>query len=112
MKMRLLSSGAIFALAIIFGPPAYGQTGLEDKKQGRRLAKSLCVNCHDVSPEGRSTSSEAVPSFHDMANQNGQSREQLAGRIVIPHPEMPTIPLTRSEIRDIVAYIMSLKEAD
>jgi hypothetical protein len=37
------------------------------------------------------------------------SAEQLAGRIIVPHPEMPGVQLTTREIRDIVSYILSLK---
>ena len=38
-----------------------------------------------------------------------QSPERIAGRIVVPHPPMPQIEVTRNEIRDLAAYIMSLK---
>lgn len=39
----------------------------------------------------------------------GGTPEQIAGRIIVPHPEMPGVSLTAAEIRDIVAYIVSLK---
>ncbi len=35
--------------------------------------------------------------------------ETIAGRIVIPHPPMIAVPLTRAEIADLAAYIMTLK---
>jgi hypothetical protein len=35
--------------------------------------------------------------------------ERLAGRIIIPHPPMTATQLTVAEMRDIIAYIMSLK---
>jgi cytochrome c1 len=34
---------------------------------------------------------------------------RLAGAITLPHPAMPGVPLTDAELRDIVAYIASLK---
>jgi hypothetical protein len=50
-----------------------------------------------------------VPSFPAIANRPGATAERLAGKIIVPHPAMPGVPLTVSEIRDIVTYIMSLK---
>jgi hypothetical protein len=53
-----------------------------------------------------------VPSFPTIASRPGISAEHLAGRIIIPHPAMPGVPLTTAEIRDIVAYILSLRKGD
>jgi hypothetical protein len=47
-----------------------------------------------------------------IGNRPGVTAEHLAGKIIIPHPAMPGVPLTSAEIRDIVAYIMSLKRND
>jgi len=110
------SSTAVFsAFAIVFGaltnlPVATAQSGgaIGDAGSGLRLAERLCSNCHAVSP---SVSDHSLParSFEALANQPGQSEIRLAGAIIIPHPAMPSVALTRREIRDIVAYIMSLK---
>jgi len=85
------------------------QTKLEGKDQGRQFAERLCSNCHDVSPDASSTSSRPARSFRLIAKQPGQTSMRLAGAIIMPHPEMPNVPLTRAEIRSIVAYIQSLK---
>lgn len=37
--------------------------------------------------------------------------ESIAGRIVIPHPPMPAISLSREEIANVVAYIMTLRDS-
>ena len=50
-----------------------------------------------------------VPSFAAIAARPDNSAERIAGRIIIPHPAMPGVQLTVAEIRDIVAYIQSLK---
>jgi len=36
--------------------------------------------------------------------------QRLAGRIIVPHPPMPNIELTIREMRDIIEYIISLKD--
>lgn len=81
-----------------------------DAANGQALAKRLCSNCHIVGDEAASATVAAdVPSFKSIANLPEQSPERIAGRIVVPHPPMPQIEVTRNEIRDLAAYIMSLK---
>jgi hypothetical protein len=47
-----------------------------------------------------------------IARRSGSTAEYLAGKIIVPHPAMPGIALTADEVRDIVAYIVSLKQSD
>lgn len=82
-----------------------------DPEKGHALAERVCVACHVVSRQAATSTIPAdVPSFPEIANKRGQSMELLAGRIVIPHPPMPAIALSREEIVNVVAYIMTLKD--
>lgn len=80
-----------------------------DTQQGHTLALRLCAQCHLVDGGSPNARLADVPSFAAIAARPGVSAEQLAGRIIIPHPEMPGVPLTTREVRDIVSYILSLK---
>ena len=51
-----------------------------------------------------------VPSFTAIANKKGQTIEGIAGRIVVPHPPMPQVQLTRADIAALSTYIFSLRE--
>jgi mono/diheme cytochrome c family protein len=51
-----------------------------------------------------------VPSFAVIANKKDQTIERIAGRIVVPHPPMPQVQLTRAEIAALATYIFSLRE--
>jgi hypothetical protein len=53
-----------------------------------------------------------VPSFPAIAGRPGSTAEHLAGKIIVPHPAMPRVALIADEIRDIVAYIVTLKRSD
>lgn len=103
-------SGSI-ALAALAPPPAHAQMadGLADKREGRGVAERLCSNCHLVAPDAERRDTHIAPPFQVIAGREGQTRERIAGAVIFPHPEMPSIPLTRAEIRDIATYIMSLK---
>jgi mono/diheme cytochrome c family protein len=85
------------------------QPGLANPQRGHELATRLCTNCHVVDRQPSSTMRADVPTFAAIADRPGSTAEHLAGRIIVPHPAMPGVPLTAAEIRDIVAYIVSLK---
>jgi mono/diheme cytochrome c family protein len=77
---------------------------------GRLVAERFCVACHDIG--GAPTEgavSAGVPGFATIAARPEQTAEAIAGRIVVPHPQMPDIQLTRREIADVSAYILSLR---
>lgn len=107
---------ALLAGAIIAGMGVFGVVQAQihpDAKTGHEIASKLCVGCHIVDEETAKASTPAdVPSFAEIANMPDQTAEAIAGRIVIPHPPMPTINLTREEIGDVAVYIMSLRKSD
>ena len=92
--------------------PSFAQSGPGDPRRGHELAARLCVNCHVIGTETSGPVRADVPTFPMIGNRPGVTAEHLAGKIIIPHPAMPGVPLTSAEIRDIVAYIMSLKRND
>jgi cytochrome c len=84
------------------------QTGPLDAQNGRALAERLCATCHAVVPDVAGGRPD-VPSFAAIARMPHMTPERLAGAIVLPHPAMPGVALTRAELRDVIAYITSLK---
>ena len=107
MKKWAIIAGT--ALLCLFGSFATCQAQPADATHGHALAARLCSQCHQVGGVSADPRLADVPSFPAIAARPGVSAEQLAGRIIIPHPEMPGVQLTTREIRDIVSYILSLK---
>src|SRR5262245_44772781 len=108
--MKICSALAILAFGAISATgPASAQTGLADPKRGLELSQSLCSGCHIVSPGSAATANADIPTFAAIAGRADTTPERLAGRIIVPHPPMPNTQLTMAEMRDIIAYIMSLK---
>lgn len=103
-----LISGLLMGPTLAAGPSA---TPKPDPEQGRSVAVRLCAGCHLIEQSSAGTLPADVPSFAAIANKDGQTMEAVAGRIVIPHPPMPAIALSREEIRNVVAYIMTLRTA-
>jgi len=76
--------------------------------RGKALAERVCTNCHLVSD----TQTEAVadvPSFREIADQPHQTPGSIMAKIAIPSHPMPVIPITKRELEDVSAYIMSLR---
>ena len=51
-----------------------------------------------------------VPSFREIANLQGQTAGDIMAHIMLPKHPMPQIPLTKSELADLAAYILSLRD--
>ena len=77
---------------------------------GKELAKQLCSNCHLVDNQQQQTNAD-VPSFDEIANQEGQTAGAIMAHIVLPKHPMPTIPLTQSELADLAVYILSMRKS-
>lgn len=98
----------LIAVALL-GGPLHAQVH-PHAKTGKQIAEKLCVGCHIVGAEAAGSSVPAdVPSFVSIASKPGQTAQSIAGAIVVPHPPMPQIQLTREEIGDVAAYILTLK---
>lgn len=82
-----------------------------DTARGLMLARSLCSSCHIVAPgEAPGVVNADIPSFMAVAAKEGQTKERIKSHVLNPHPVMPKVQLTTSELDAIAAYIMSLKE--
>jgi mono/diheme cytochrome c family protein len=81
-----------------------------DVTEGDRLAHILCVNCHVVDLKGPVIRTDRVPSFSWIANQEGLTPTTLPAWLSTAHERMPDLSLTRNEIRQVSAYIMSLRQ--
>jgi mono/diheme cytochrome c family protein len=80
-----------------------------DATRGGVIAKRWCAACHQVSGDQKLVSSD-VPSFLSVALQKKLTPKVLAAFLSTPHPRMPDMHLSRSEIADITAYIKGLDQ--
>jgi mono/diheme cytochrome c family protein len=98
---------SLLAVGLLAAGPV---TNKPDPVRGKQLAERLCVNCHLVGSARQQRASADVPSFREIANKPGQTAGGLVARIILPKHSMPQIPLEKSELTDLAAYIMSLRD--
>jgi mono/diheme cytochrome c family protein len=82
-----------------------------DAAEGERLAKVWCVSCHLVGP-GQTAATTEAPPFQSIAEGSTDDFGWLRAFLMNPHPPMPQFSLSREEIRNLAAYIASLKAAE
>jgi mono/diheme cytochrome c family protein len=102
--------GAIFAaffLAALPSPVAAQQTG--DAAEGRRLAGTYCVSCHIITPTAQVAGNNGVPTFAEIARRPSTTPTSLRAFLLRPHPKISDMQATSDELRDLIAFILSLR---
>ena len=77
-----------------------------DAANGEKLAKRWCAACHVVAPDQKSGNTQVAP-FSAIAKMPGFDEYKLALYLLLPHPKMPDMNLSRDEAADLTAYIVS-----
>lgn len=73
---------------------------------GRTLAERWCTGCHIIGSPA--VGSDMAPPFTAIAADPEKGRERLEAWLATPHTGMPSMPLSRWDIDDLVTYIESL----
>ena len=81
---------------------------LTDAANGEKLARRWCADCHVVASDQRQGSTQAAP-FSEMAKIPGLNAEKIALYLLLPHPKMPDMSLSRKEAADLAVYISRQK---
>jgi mono/diheme cytochrome c family protein len=79
-----------------------------DADNGERLAKRWCAACHVVATDQSKGNTQAPP-FSEVAKKPGLDAAKVALFLLLPHPKMPDMGLSRSEAADLAAYIETQK---
>lgn len=91
-------------LTIVFAAAPVQGAAAADAGNGEILAKRWCASCHVVA-EGQARASTQAPPFSAIAKQPGIDAGRLALYLLLPHPRMPDMNLSRGEAADLAAYI-------
>ena len=106
--MSILQKTLIPMLVAMIPSAAMSQE-IGDAAKGMDYAIEVCSECHAVRDgEPKSLLSEA-PSFEDIANTSGMTAIALTVWFKSQHPTMPNIKMTDEEMRNVIQYIISLK---
>ncbi len=94
--------------AALLAWPASGQVPTGDPQAGRELARTWCASCHAVELRP-AQAGDAVPGFSAIAAMPSTTAMSLTAFLQTPHGRMPNFQLSRQQVDDAVAYILSLR---
>ena len=80
-----------------------------DVDAGRQIAQTWCINCHVVAPGQSQGTSNGAPPFTAIAAKKEITPMSLRVFLQTPHYRMPDLQLSRAQIDDVSAYILSLR---
>jgi mono/diheme cytochrome c family protein len=103
--LTLLAGGAARAQDV--GDVPMGEIG--DPQAGFDYAHKVCGTCHAVSQEP--SPDPKAPRFRDVANTPGMTPTAIRVWLqAANHPTMPNIIVEGQQLRDLTAYMLSLKD--
>jgi mono/diheme cytochrome c family protein len=105
MKRLILVAAAA---ALGSGYAAHAQEA--DVAAGKAYAEQVCAACHAVSPAEEFSPLPQAPTFQSVADTPGMTELALSVWLQSSHPTMPNIVLEQDDLRNVVAYIHSLKK--
>jgi len=98
-------------LFIAAGLMAPGAALAQDVADGQRIAGAWCSGCHQVDEQKQNKGSDAVPSFPSIAQMNSTTQMSLIVFLSNSHNRMPDYSLSRTEVQNVSAYILSLRKS-
>jgi mono/diheme cytochrome c family protein len=111
MEIKAMKAVIMLATALLGGASsAIAQEG--DVAAGQAYAKQICAECHAVLPNEQISPLPQAPTFQNVANMRGMTEMALTVWLQSSHPTMPNIVLKPDDLRDVIAYITSLKTKD
>ena len=106
--MRILIVSAAFN--VLAGVAAVQAQESGDIQQGRQLAVDVCASCHAVRAGQTRPPLATAPSFQEIADTPGMTAIALSIWLKAQsHPTMPNFVLSSQQVRDVSAYILSLR---
>jgi mono/diheme cytochrome c family protein len=94
---------------VTFGLPDDATAQDADVAAGKAYATEVCAACHAVQQGEMMSPLMEAPAFQEVADTPGMTELALSVWLQSSHPTMPNIVLSQDEIRNVVAYIRSLK---
>ncbi len=110
-ELRKFSRWQIAAVTaiLLLATPAWAQEA-GNSKAGHALARTWCVSCHVVDSAQKSASTSGPPTFMEVAMMPSTTTLSLHAFLTAPHAPMPDFQLSRQQIDDVTAYVLSLKQ--
>ncbi len=110
LRPRTIHVALLAALLMACWPLTARAQELGNTAAGHRLSDTWCGSCHLVGPDVTSAVSNGVPTFFGIAQDKATTMLSLRVFLQTPHAGMPDLHLSRDEVDNLAAYILSLRK--
>jgi mono/diheme cytochrome c family protein len=100
----------LLALSVVMAAGGALAQQVGDPVKGLAYANHSCAECHATESGDMDSPMIGVPSFQEVADTPGVSEIALVSFFQTPHPSMPNLIVPTADARDVIAYILSLKD--
>lgn len=105
MKRIVASAACLIAVAAC---PVRAQN-VSQQLKGAAFAQQICAECHAVQAGQPRSPNAQAPTFETVAKTPGMTAIALTAILRTSHRTMPNIILADDDLRNVIAYIVSLK---
>lgn len=109
IRLAAVGFASVLLAATLPGGAALAQDAPASVERGMRFAEQNCTKCHAVHT-GELGPFGDVPTFEAVAATPGVSALALSAFFRTSHNDMPNFIIAPDDTRDVVAYILSLKQ--
>ena len=110
MKFIVAAAGvATAALAIVGATAGANAQSVGDAAKGRAYAQQICSECHNIEKSQRPSPNGLAPNFETIARTPGLTAIALTAALRTSHRTMPNIIIPDDDLRNVVAYVLSLQ---
>jgi mono/diheme cytochrome c family protein len=100
---------ALGAFLIVVTASQIRAQDVSEQLKGATFAQQVCAECHAVQPGQPRSPNGQAPTFETVAKTPGMTGIALTAILRTSHRTMPNIILANDDLRNVIAYIMSLK---
>jgi mono/diheme cytochrome c family protein len=108
MMMRCSLRFLLVMAALLAAAPLARAQGVGDAATGRRVAERWCAACHLIDHDAGSAR-DATPTFTSIAARPATTVASLHTFLARAHGGMPDFSLSRDDVDNVTAYILSLR---
>jgi len=105
-----MKEAMVLAAVVMFASASAASAQEADVEAGAAYAEQVCAACHAVLANEQISPLPEAPTFQSVADTPGMTELALTVWLQSSHPTMPNIILKQDDLRNVVAYIRSLKK--
>jgi mono/diheme cytochrome c family protein len=105
--MKRIIALAAFLITLTAG--SVQAQNVSERLKGATLAQQICAECHAVQAGQPRSPNGQTPTFETVAKTPGMTAIALTAILRTSHRSMPNIILADDDLRNVIAYIMTLK---